>query len=87
MLASAQLQGEQVEEVALITQAERRCKGSWVNPPAGSYLRYEVAPVTHDQPKVGSVATPVAPFPGAKRVGAGNVESVVKLHCPDQVPG
>ena len=74
----------------MITQVGQEvAKGSLVKSAglAATIIRYEVAPVTVDQLKVGSVVTPVAPFAGAKRVGAGNVESVVKLHCPDQVPG
>jgi len=42
--------------------------------------QYRFAPVTLDQVKLGVVDTPVAPFDGVDRVGAGNNDvAVVKL--------
>ena len=43
-------------------------------------MRYEVAPLTADQAKVGVVDTPVKLLAGELRVGAGKI-NVVKLHC------
>ena len=46
-------------------------------------IRYPALPATAVQVNVGGIATPVAPFTGAVRVGAGNVAPIVKLKMFD----
>lgn len=74
---------ELVVGVALIMQLEQvDTIGSEVNA-LGSVetkMRYEVAPLTGDQVKLGVVDTPVKPLAGELRAGAGKI-NVVKLRC------
>ena len=54
-----------------------------------TWIRYEVAPLTLPQLKVGVVSHVLLPFEGAEREGAGGVGqmvSMVNCHIADQEP-
>jgi len=70
--------------VALITQLQVEAVGSVGNAAAlvATNNRYELAPLTAVQLKVGDWLTPVAPFEGVKSVGAGRLPETVTLIGP-----
>jgi len=49
-------------------------------------MRYEVAPLTLPQLKVGVSSLIVLPFKGEDKLGAGGVDRMVKLQVEDQLP-
>jgi len=48
-----------------------------------TWMRYEVAPLTLPQLKVGVVSQVLLPFEGEEREGAGGVDRMVKLQVED----
>ena len=51
-----------------------------------AWIRYDVAPLTLPQPKVGVLSPVVLPFDGEESAGADGVHKMVKLQVDDQDP-